>query len=305
MRKALKVFGLGVLAAVLAASLEAARPAPVSSGLAFGLTLSNGGISVSGDRFTLRVPGAKGSLVLTFEGVALVGDGLEAPARLKNGTDLDLYGLRLDFVSATETERVEPGKTGRSRPLPASAVSPLAFAALGKGRESEPLRWRVTPIVFGTETGLVVVLGVVSGVASVATFEVEGVRHPSAIETDAGGNVLLTDASGKVFRAGPDGRGAAELKILPAPRNAPSGGACARHRAAGRVCREGPDGSAWVIEGREISVFDADGLRVRSFEAGGTGPPVALAFGREGLLYVATYGEDGGRPGTVRVFRLF
>ncbi|MGH9365730.1 MAG: hypothetical protein ACRD1B_10785 [Thermoanaerobaculia bacterium] len=162
------------LAGALAASLEAGRPAPVSSGLAFALTLSNGGRSVSSGRFLLRVPGTKGGLVLTLEGPGLVGDGLEAPARLKNGTDLDLYALRLDFVSVSETDRSDPGKSAGSRPLAASAASPLAWTALAKGAESEPLRFRVSPIVFSAETGLVVVLGVVSGVASVATFEVEG-----------------------------------------------------------------------------------------------------------------------------------
>lgn len=291
------------LMAALSAPMRGAKPAPVTSGLAFGVTLSNGGTSVSGDRFVLRVPGAKGTLLLTFEGVGLIGDGLEAPARLKNATDLDLYGLRLDFVSATESEHAEAGKPERSRLLAASAVSPLAFAALPRGVESEPLRFRVTPIVFGPQTGLVVVLGVVSGVASVATFEIEKAVRPASIETDAGGRVFLTDVSGKVFRTGSDGRGVALVDRGPSSRATPPGGPCERHRAAGLVCREGFDGTAWALEDREVAVFDADGLRVRSFPAGGAGTPVALTLGKEGLLYVATYSED--RPTTVRVFRLF
>src|SRR5262249_7649438 len=83
----LRVVGVVLLTAVLTAPLPAARPAPVTAGQAFGITLSQNGRSVSGDRFSLRVPGAKGALVLTLSGIGLVGDGLEAPAILKNETD--------------------------------------------------------------------------------------------------------------------------------------------------------------------------------------------------------------------------
>jgi hypothetical protein len=249
------------------------------------------------------VPGAKGALTLTLQGIGLVGDGLEAPAILKNETDWDLYAIRLDFVSATETEQANPGAAGRSRPLSASAV-PLSWTEIRRGTESDPQRLRVSPVVFGPQTGLITVLGIVSGVARVSTLDVQGVTRPSAIEVESGGRLLLTDASGKVFRVGADGKNPQEVRNLPPPRAAPKGGACARHVREGRVCREGPEGTAWVLEGREVSAFDADGLRIRSF-AVGTGTPTALAFGGEGLLYVAAYDETHPRPGSVTVFRLF
>jgi len=241
--------------------------------------------------------------VLTLQGAGLVGDGLEAPATLKNETDMDLFALRLDFASATETELAAPGAASRSRALSASAV-PLSWTEVRSGTESDPQRFRVSPIVFSPQTGLITVLGVVSGVARVSTFEVEGVTRLSAIEAESGGGLFLTDASGKVFRVGPDGKNPREIRNLPPPSPAPKGGPCARHLKDGRVCREGPGGNAFVLEGREVSAFDADGLRIRSFVAG-TGTPTALAFGREGLLYVATYDESHPRPGSVTVFRLF
>jgi hypothetical protein len=299
----LRVVGAVLLTAALSTPLPAARPAPVTSGQAFGITLSQGGRSVSGDRFALRVPSVKGALVLTLQGIGLVGDGLEAPAILKNETDLDLLALRLDFASATETEGADPGASSRSRPLSASAV-PLSWTEIRKGTESDPQRFRVSPIVFGPQTGLITVLGVVSGVARVSTFEVEGMTRLSAIEVESGGRLLLTDASGKALRVGPDGKNPQEVRNLPPPNPAPKGGPCARHVKEGRVCREGQDGSAWVLEGREVTAFDADGLQIRSFVVG-TGTPTALAFGREGLLYVATYDEAYPRPGSVTVFRLF
>jgi hypothetical protein len=233
----------------------------------------------------------------------MVGDGLEAPAILKNETDFDLYAVRLDFVSATETGRTEPGAAGPSRPIAASAT-PLSWIEIRKGTESDPQRFRASPIVFAPQTGLITVIGVVSGVARVLTFEIEGVARPSAIEVEAAGTLLVTDASGKVFRAAPDGKNPREVRNLSPPNPAPKGGPCERYAHGGHVCRVGPDGTAWVLEGRDVSAFDPDGLRIRSFAAG-TGTPTALAFGREGLLYVATYDEAYPRPGRVTVFRLF
>ena len=54
-----------------------ATASPVAAaGLAFALTLSDGGRSMSGERFTLKVPGAKGPLFLVLEGPDFVGGAL-------------------------------------------------------------------------------------------------------------------------------------------------------------------------------------------------------------------------------------
>lgn len=282
-------------------ALLAAKPAPVKSGLAFGITLGEGGQSVSGSTFTLRVPGAKGGLLLYLDGVGLAGDGLEASAHLTNRTGFDVFALRLDLLEASETSRADAGRSSVSRALPAAAVSSPAWSTLPSGKESDPQRFRVAPIGFGSDTALVHVIGVVSGVALVAAFEVEGLKQLASIEVDRAGFVFLTDTSGKVFRTGSDGSGAVAVRTAPAATMLP-GGPCDRHLKAGRICRESSDGTAWTLEGGEVSLFDAQGLRVRSFPAGGAEPPVALALGKDGLVYVAIGGQ---RPGNVRVFRVF
>ena len=151
-----------------------------------------------------------------------------------------------------------------------------------------------------------IVLGAVSGVALTGAFEIEGAKYPRSLETDASGAVFVTDDSGRIFRTGPAGEKPAELKGPPPTpaRREPAENACARFRAAGHPCRVASDGIAWVIESREVAAYAADGSKLRSFRPGGEGAPVALAFGKEGRLYVATAGEEG-RSGSIRVFRPF
>lgn len=274
-----------------------------AAGLAFAVTLSDGGRSLSSERFTLKVPGANGPLVLVLEGPDFVGGSFVAPVRLKNDSDADLHAVTLGLEAATETLRAEKGMPGASRSIPAAAVSPPAWDAIPKGTEASAQLFRVSPVGFGSETLLVILLGSVHGIASAGAFEVEGARRPTAVDVDSGGSLYVTDASGRIVRCGLDGRGAVEVKGRPASKPEAPGGPCARSRSQGLVCREAP-GGAWAIEGREVSELGADGGRLRSFRPGGEGPPVALALGADGRLYVATAGEEG-RSGSVRVFRPF
>jgi hypothetical protein len=274
-----------------------------AAGLAFALTLSDGGRSVSGERFTLKVPGAKGSLVLVLEGPDFVGGSFVAPVRLKNDSDADLHAVTLGLEAATETLRGEKGMPGASRSIPAAAVSPPTWDAIPKGTEAPAQLFSVAPVGFAPETLLVVLLGSVHSVASAGAFEVEGAKRPTAVEVDSSG-LFVTDGSGRIVRCGLDGKGAVEVKARPASKPEAPGGPCARARSQGLACREAPGGGAWVVEGREVSELDTQGSRVRSFRPGGEGPPVALALGADGRLYVATAGEEG-RSGSVRVFRPF
>lgn len=272
-----------------------------AAGLAFALALANGGHSVPIDRFTLRVPGAKGALVLSFEGVDLVGGAVVAPVRLANETDLDVFSPRVDLVSVTETRR--EGGRDATRAIDASAGAPPAWDLLRKRTDAAGQLFRVSPVAFSPETSLIVILGAVSGVLAVESFEVEAARNPARLDVDSG-SLFVTDASGRIVRCGLDGHGAVEVKHGPAKKSGPAGGPCARARVQAAVCRVAPDGSAWTIEEREVTHLDAEGRRVRSFRPGGEGEPVALAFGADGRLFVATAGEEG-RSGSVRVFRPF
>jgi hypothetical protein len=272
-----------------------------AAGLAFAIALADGGKSVPIDRFTLKVPGAKGALVLSLEGVDLIGGTFVTPVRLANETDFDILTPRIDFVSVTETRR-ESGREA-TRPIDASAGAPPAWDRLRKKTDVAGQLFRVSPVAFSPETSLIVVLGAVSGVAAVGSFEVEGARNPTRLDVDSG-SLFLTDASGRIVRCALDGRGATEVKQRPAQKADAAGGACARARLQAVTCRTAPDGGAWAIEGREVTQLDAEGRRVRSFRPGGEGPLAALAFGPDGRLFVATAGEEG-RSGSVRVFRPF
>lgn len=272
-----------------------------AAGLAFAIALADGGKSVPIDRFTLKVPGAKGALVLSFEGVDLIGGAFVAPVRLANETDLDILSPRIDLVSVTETRR-EGGREATGA-IDASAGAPPAWDLLRTKTDAAGQLFRVSPVAFSPETSLIVVLGAVSGVLAVGSFEVEAAKNPTRLDIDSG-SLFVTDASGRIVRCALDGHGAVEVKQRPAPKPEAPGRPCARARSQGLVCREAPGGGAWAIEGREVSELDAEGRRVRSFRPGGEGQPVALAFGPAGRLFVATAGEEG-RSGSVRVFRPF
>ncbi len=278
-----------------------AAPAVAAAGLAFAIALLEGGKSVPIDRFTLKVPGAKGTLVLSLEGVDLIGGSFVAPVRLTNETDFDILSPRIELVSVTETRR-EGGREA-TRPIEASAGAPPAWDQLEKKSDAAGQLFRVSPVAFSPETSLIVILGAVSGVAAAGSFEVEGARNPAKLDVDSG-SLFVTDGSGRIVRCALDGRGAVEMKGRPAQKPDPAEGPCARARGRVVVCHAAPDGSAWAIEGREVTQLDVEGRRVRSFRPGGEGPPAALAFGPDGRLFVATAGEEG-RSGSVRVFRPF
>jgi len=274
------------------------------AGLAFALTLSDGGRSVSSERFTLKVPGAKGPLVLVLEGPDFVGGSFVAPVRLKNDSDADLHVVTLGLEAATETLRGEKDMPGASRSIPAAAVSPPIWDAIPKGTEAPAQLFTVAPVGFAPETLLVILLGTVHGIASAGAFELEGAKRPTGVDIDLGGSLYVTDISGRIVRCGLDGKGAVEVKARPAPKPEAPRESCVRARSQGLVCRETPLGGAWAIEGREITELGTDGRRLRSFRPGGEGPPSALALGADGRVYVATAGEEG-RSGSVRVFRPF
>ncbi|HSB63298.1 MAG TPA: hypothetical protein VLJ18_03985 [Thermoanaerobaculia bacterium] len=272
-----------------------------AAGLAFAIALADGGKSVPIDRFTLKVPGAKGALVLSLEGVDLIGGSFVTPVRLANETDFDVLSPRIDLVSVTETRR--EGGREVTHPIDASAGAAPAWDVLRSKADVAGQLFRVSPVAFSPETSLIVVLGAVSGVAAVGSFEVEGARNPARLDVDTA-SLFVTDASGRIVRCALDGRGAAEVKQQPAQKPDSPGGPCARARLQAVACRAAPGGGAWAIEGRELTQLDAEGRRVRSIRPGGEGLPVALAFGPDGRLFVATAGEDG-RSGSVRVFRPF
>jgi hypothetical protein len=250
--------------ALLAAARLVAAPQPVTRGLSFALSFDGKGRAVVWGPYTLKVPGSKGSLKVLFDSAALVGGMLDAPLRLRNESGVDLLAVRVDLAGVTESVRAE-GQPSVSRAQDVAPPPPLAFDAVRAGVETPGDLLRAGPVSLSADTEVVVVMGVVSGVASVPANPKVDVRAP-ATKASACRDVepgCRVDAEGNVWRVEP------------------------------------------AFEGRRggLSERTREGAVVRSlwFEAGEK--PVDLALAPDGRLLV--FFDDGSKDGAVRAFRPF
>lgn len=277
-------------------------PNPVAAaGLAFALTLTDGGRALTTDRFVLRTPGLPGAVVLELEDPDLYGSTFATPVRIKNDTPAELLGVSVEVVSVTETRKGTEGKE-EGRVHAGGEGQPPAWDSIPKDAETSAQLLRAGPVSFGDETLYVIVLGRVHGVAALGGFSLEEAPSPDALEVDAGGTLYVHDAGGKVVRTDGEGKRPVATGKMPVVARKPST-ACAALGDRFRFCREGPDGSLWTADAKDLTRREPDG-KARSFPTGGDGAPTAIAFGREGRVYVATAGAEG-RRGSVRVFRPF
>jgi hypothetical protein len=150
----------------LAAPLALAAAAPVEKGLAFALAFDAQGRAVAWGPFALRVPGGKGPLRVVFDSAALTGGLLDVPFRLKNESGLDLLGVRVDLASASESVRAAEGRPPASRELRVAPPPPLAWDEIRAGAETPAELFRGGPFAVSPDTEVLVVLGVVSGLAA-------------------------------------------------------------------------------------------------------------------------------------------
>jgi hypothetical protein len=289
MKKLLLALALGTASIALAQ-----RPARDRSGLAFALTLTNGGRNISSDHVSLRIPdpGVKGRIVVAIDGWDFSGGAFSAPLRLENETDAELLGLRVDYDSSTETSSKNAGGGGGR--TSEGYAAPLTWAALGKKETSTTLPFRSAPVTFSPETNLVVIMGRVSGVAVLGTFKVEGATDATRIDLDPSGDVLLTNAAGKTVRAAADGTSPREVRVDVSrlPSKSPSARApCIEPRRAGLVCAEGPETTLWTARDDEVTIQDAGGAPLRSFRLGGA-PVLDFVFSKTGRAYLLR--RDGG-----------
>jgi hypothetical protein len=262
----------------------AERPARPESGLTFAFALTNGGHTISSDRADVRIPDTQGTLAVRIEGFDVSGGAFSTSLRLENGTDAELYGLRVDHPSA---------------------AAPLTWEKLGRGETSTTLPFRASPVAFAPETPVVVVMGTVTGVAVTGGFTVTSDAALTSIDVDSSGDLVFTDAAGKTLRSGPDGSAPREIRKIAAvarPKSAtgasgPSG-PCTAARAAGHVCAEGPEKTVWILDGDRVEISDVSGGTLRAFRL--TGPaPVDLAFSKTGRGYLLR------RGGATTVLRSF
>ncbi len=241
-----------------------AAPAPVTKGLTFALAFDREGRVITSGPFVLRVSGAKGSLKVTFDSVALTGGMLDAPIRLKNDSGIDLLAVRVDLASVTESVR-SGGAPPLSRLEDVTPPPPLSWDTIRSGAETPAELFRGGPLTFSPETEVVVVLGVVSGLAVEAADPKRDVLTPATKASTCSGQArgCRKDADGNVWRLEPAAEG--------------------RRRG---LSERGPEGGE---------------IRSLRFEDGAK--PVDLALAPDGRLLV--FFDDGSRSGSVRAFRPF
>ncbi|KAA0256352.1 hypothetical protein FBQ97_07350 [Acidobacteria bacterium ACD] len=228
----------GLLLVLALGPLAAAPPAPAppseapARGLAFAVALTKEGRSHSSETFDLRVPGAKGPLRLALEQLTYEGGTLHAVARVTNATGGAVGGLRLSLRGVSDAR-------GEVAVAP---FAPLELGDLEDGATSAGVVFRVGPLSLEGRPEPVVVLGDVSGIASVATVEVPGVAGAGAIGLDAEGRLLVADAPGKrILRADAEGKGTVEVARLSC---APTGVTASRE---GDVLYASCDGSPGLL----------------------------------------------------------
>jgi hypothetical protein len=198
----------GAVLAFLAAAPLVAAPAPVARGLSFALSFDGRGRSVVSGPYVLHVPGAKGVLKVLFDSVAVTGGMLDAPFRLKNDSGVDLLGVRLDLGAVSESVRPGEGRPS-AREQNVAPPSPLAWDAIRAGAETPGDLFRGGPISFSEETEVVVVLGVVSGLAAEPPDPklVKLPESPTASECPDRAAGCRVDAEGSVWRIEPAAEG--------------------------------------------------------------------------------------------------
>jgi hypothetical protein len=254
----------GAVLALLAAARAVSAPAPVSRGLTFALSFDGKGRPVVSGPYTLKVQGTKGSLKVVFDSVALSGGMLDAPVRLLNESGTDLFAVRIDLAGVTESVKPQ-GQAAFSREQRVAPPPPLAFDAIRSGIETPGELFRGGPLSFSEDTEVVVVLGVVSGVAAAPANPKVDVRTPSTKASACPGAVpaCRVDADGNLWRVEP---------------------------------AEGEKRGGLSQRSREGAV-----VRSLRFERGDR--PVDLSLAPDGRLLV--FFDDGSKDGAVRAFRPF
>jgi hypothetical protein len=206
--KILRRFLCALLPLAFAASVTLAVPAPVERGLTFALSFDGRGRAVTWGPFSLRVPGASGSLKVVFDSAALTGGMLDAPFRLKNDSGVDLLAVRVDLAGVTESVRPADAPPF-SRAEDVAPPPPLSWDAIRAGAEMPGDLFRGGPLSFSADTEAVVVLGVVSGLAAVPSNSKVDIPTPASKAAACPGAPpgCRVDAEGNLWRIEPAAEG--------------------------------------------------------------------------------------------------
>lgn len=194
--------------------VEGKTPAPVSSGLPFSIVLSEGGKTVVGGPYELKIGGSSKPLTLTLEGLRFENGHITAKAKLVNKSGAAVEGVRLDIVGASETYK-DASET-KTRAQKVSQPSPLSFGDLAADEDTGPLDVDISTLTFAPDTVQVTVTGVISGLQYVRTISVEEASPGGQIEVDSADRVFLQDlVNHRVLRMKSDGKNVETAAKLP------------------------------------------------------------------------------------------
>lgn len=274
------------------ATLAAAPPAP-APGLAFAITLKGSGQRLASGPFLLRVPGAKGPLRLEFSRLAVEGARLRGEARLKNGSEVLVAGLELDFESALTTRTGAP-ESGTAASVPLALKERLSFGELLGGEATPWVPFELSPVPLGEDVVLTTLLGAVSGLAVEPPVAVAGAVRPVALDADRSGRLYVATAGvGRVLRFTQSSAASAAAPAEAARPSAPPTGVALRRR----------NGDLFVSTGGPVIEVHRPGReRPATLDAGR--PAKTLRIDAKNVLRVASgngvLAFDEARPGPVR-----
>jgi hypothetical protein len=263
--------------------LEGAQPAPVTSGLAFALTLAKDSRPLGGPSFDVRVRNVKGSLRLSFEELALDGERLHAIVRVKNATPVAVDGLRLDVLEATESyvRKAPDGsamKDSTGAPLlgtkshPVRLLpSPLLFGGLVSGAD-RTLLLQVVPFTPAPDAEFVILTGLLTGAAAIGSRELPDLHDVAAVDVDGAGRAYLAEGpTGRVVRVG---------ALLETPVEVAAFGAPVRGLAVGRKTSELVAASA-----RGAALLRLGAFKTKPLLLATAAPIGCLRWDRQGVLH--------------------
>lgn len=192
--------------------------APVSKGLPFDITLTNGGSSISSTEFDLKPAGSDKPFHLSLSGLAFSDGHVKGQAEIKNDSGKSIQGVRLDVVTVSETYKATDDQgqpIQKTRSVDARLPSPLSYGDVADGESNGQLPFDVSTIDFKPETVSISIHGVVSGVQLARFIHVDAGSN-SQIEVDAAGKIYVSDVSNNcVSRVDGDGSNLVQLCKLP------------------------------------------------------------------------------------------
>ncbi|HWA82962.1 MAG TPA: hypothetical protein VG820_06000, partial [Fimbriimonadaceae bacterium] len=97
--------------------VEGKKPGMPTTGIPFAIVLADSGAKIEPSEFDLKTPGSDKTIKLTLAGAKFAGGHLTATAKVQDGQETAIEGVRLDVTGATESYKDAKGAV-ETRPEP-------------------------------------------------------------------------------------------------------------------------------------------------------------------------------------------